>query len=205
MVDMLIKNALVLQVDRGNQIIKDGAVAVDDGRIVEVGPSNKMETTTASDVIDAHGMVLMPGLVNAHTHLSMTLFRSVADDVPGVMWLPIIWSIEKNIDPEACYVGALLGCLESIKCGVTTFADQYWHMDRVATAVQEAGLRAVLAQGILELDDSAKGERDLQEAVKFAQEWNHRAEGRITCRLVPTPSIHAPQNCFEKRELQLTT
>lgn len=103
-----------------------------------------MEATSASEVLDANRMVLMPGFVNTHTHLSMTLFRSVADDVPGVEWLPIIWSIEKNIDPEACRIGALLGCLELIKSGTTTFADQYWHMDQVASAVQEAGLRADL-------------------------------------------------------------
>lgn len=144
-----------------------------------------MRKYSADREIDAKGMVLMPGLVNTHTHLSMTLFRGVADDVPGINWLPIIWSIEKNITADTCYVGALLGCLEMIKTGTTCFADQYWHMDRVAGAVKEAGMRANLAQGILELNDQEKGERELRESVAFAQEWNDSVDGRISCKLGP--------------------
>ena len=106
----------------------------------------------------------MPSLI--HTHLSMTLFRGVADDVPGINWLPIIWSIEKNINEEFCYTGALLGCLEMIKTGTTCFADQYWHMDKVAKAVKESGMRANLSQGILELNNPEKGARELKESVK---------------------------------------
>lgn len=188
---LLIKNAVILTVDSKNRVISDGGIAIEDNRIVDVGPMAKLGNYSADEVIDAKGMVAMPGLINTHTHLSMTLFRGVADDVPGIKWLPIIWSIEKNITPELCYIGALLGCLEMIKTGTTCFADQYFYMDKVATAVKESGMRACLARGILELNKPEKGDRELRDAVAFAKKWHNSLNGRITCRLGP----HAIYTC----------
>ncbi|MFW9905097.1 MAG: amidohydrolase, partial [Candidatus Thorarchaeota archaeon] len=84
-----------------------------------------------------------------------------------------------------CYVGALLGCLEMMKTGTTTFADQYWYMEKVGTAVNEAGMRASLAQGILELNDPDKGEQELTESTAFAKKWSNTSNGRISCKLGP--------------------
>ncbi|NHJ02715.1 MAG: N-ethylammeline chlorohydrolase, partial [Candidatus Heimdallarchaeota archaeon] len=183
MSDLLIKNAVVLTVNTKNEVIKNGGVVITDNIITQVGSMDRLKDYTAEEELNAKGMVLMPGFINTHTHLSMTLFRGVADDVPGINWLPIIWSIEKNINEDFCYYGALLGCLEMIKSGTTCFADQYWFMDRVATAVKESGLRADLAQGILELNDPNKGVRELKESVEFATKWNGALNGRISCRL----------------------
>ncbi|MBS7648171.1 amidohydrolase [Candidatus Bathyarchaeota archaeon] len=185
MADLLIKNATILTVNPKNEVISDGGVVIEGNRILDVGPMNKMKDYIADEVIDAGRMVVMPGLINAHTHLAMTLFRGVADDVPGINWLPTIWSIEKNITPEFCYAGALLGCLEMIKTGTTCFADQYFHMDKVATAVKEAGMRANLSEGILELNDPDRGERGLKESVAFAEKWHNALNGRIVCKLGP--------------------
>lgn len=191
MSNLLIKNAVILTVNPKNEVIKNGGIEITDNRITTVTQMDQLKDYQADEVIDAKGMVVMPGLVNSHTHLSMTLFRGVADDVPGINWLPIIWSIEKNINEDFCYTGALLGCLEMIKTGTTCFADQYWYMDKVANAVKEAGMRADLSQGILELNDPDKGARELQESVAFAKEWNSCANGRITTRLGP----HAIYTC----------
>lgn len=183
--DLLIKNGVILTVNPKNEVISDGGVVIEGNRIIDIGSMKQLQNYSADNEIDAKGMVVMPGLVNTHTHLSMTLFRGVADDVPGINWLPIIWSIEKNINAESCYAGALLGCLEMIKTGTTCFADQYWHMDKVATAVKEAGMRASLSQGILELNDPDKGERELTESVAFVKKWNNSLDGRIVCKLGP--------------------
>jgi 5-methylthioadenosine/S-adenosylhomocysteine deaminase len=185
MSNLLIKNAVILTVNSKNEVIPNGAIGLADNRITNVTQMDQLKDNSADEVIDAKGMVVMPGFVNSHTHLSMTLFRGVADDVPGINWLPIIWSIEKNINEDFCYTGALLGCLEMIKTGTTCFADQYWHMDQVANAVKESGIRADLSQGILELNDPEKGARELKESVAFAKEWNNPVEGRITCKLGP--------------------
>ncbi len=181
----MIKNAVILTVNPKNEVINNGGVVITDNIITAVARMDQLKDSSADEVIDAKRMVIMPGLVNSHTHLSMTLFRGVADDVPSINWLPIIWSIEKNINEEHCYIGALLGCLEMIKTGTTCFADQYWHMDHVATAVKEAGMRANLSQGILELNDPDKGARELQESISFAKKWHKSLDGRITCKLGP--------------------
>ena len=150
-------------------------------------PKLKAETT-----IDGTNKVATPGLINCHTHLSMTLFRGKAEDKPLSTWLTqTIWPLEAKLTPNDVYQGALLGCLENIKSGTTTFADMYFHEEKVAEAVEKAGLRAVLAQGIIEADDREKGERMLKEGVEFAQEYNGYADGRVTTRLGP----HAVYTC----------
>ncbi|MGQ9461288.1 MAG: amidohydrolase, partial [Candidatus Bathyarchaeaceae archaeon] len=119
-------------------------------------------------------------------HLAMTLFRGIAEDQPLQKWLKqTIWPLEAKLKPSDVYDGALLGCLEMIKSGTTTFADMYFHEDQVAKAVEKAGLRAVLAQGILETSVTSLGERMLRESVNFAQKYDGYAEGRVTAQLGP--------------------
>jgi len=190
--DLVVKNGVVVTCDPRDRIIRNGAVAIQGSRIVAIGTVEELEKVWKADrEIDAKGMVVTPGLVNSHTHLSMTLFRGVADDIPAIEWLPRIWSIEKNMSEQACHAGALLGCLEMIKSGTTCFADQYFHMNQVAGAVERSGMRAVLAQGVLELGDSEKGREQLKEAADFAKEWNGKVEGRIRCKIGP----HAIYSC----------
>lgn len=182
---LIIKNGVVLTVNAKNEVIPDGGIVIEDDRIIDIGSMKQLQNYSVDQEIDAGGMVIMPGLINTHTHLAMTLFRGVADDVPGINWLPIIWSIEKNISADMCHIGALLGCLEMMTTGTTCFADQYWHMEKVVSVVKEAGMRASLAQGILELNDPDKGERDLTESVAFAKKWDGSIDGRVVCKLGP--------------------
>ncbi len=127
-----------------------------------------------------------PGLVNCHTHLPMTIFRGVAEDQELGKWLSdTIWPLEAKLKPGDVYDGALLGCLEMIKSGTTCFADMYFHEDMVAKAVERAGLRAVLAPGIIEAGDSERGEKLLKEGVGFARKFHGFADGRVRVRLGP--------------------
>ncbi|HID60297.1 MAG TPA: N-ethylammeline chlorohydrolase, partial [Hadesarchaea archaeon] len=146
--------------DPRRRVFESGSVAIDGNKIVSVGKEYKEK---ADVIIDARGKVVLPGLINAHTHLSMTLLRGAADDMPLMGWLKTkIWPVEKNLKPEDCYTGALLGCLEMIKSGTTCFADQYFHMDRVAQAVEESGIRGMLSYGIIELGDPKRRESELR-------------------------------------------
>ncbi len=134
------------------------SVYVEGDRISEVG--RKVEADT---VIDGRRKALLPGLVNAHTHAAMTLFRSYADDMKLQEWLETrIWPAEAELTPEDVYWGTKLACLEMIKSGTTCFNDMYFHMDLAAKAVEEMGLRAVLSEGFIDLMDRDLGEENLK-------------------------------------------
>lgn len=176
----------------GRGLIEDGAIAVKDGRITFVGKRALVEGVSAEEKIDAKGKVAMPGLVNCHTHVSMTLFRGLAEDKPLDVWLKeTIWPLEARFTREDVYVGALLGCLEMLKSGITCFADMYFHEDMVARAVLESGLRSVLAEGIIEAGNKEQGEKMLNKSVNFARNFSGHADNRITVMLAP----HAAYSC----------
>lgn len=189
MADILIKDGYVITMDHQRHIFERGSVAIEGGRIAAVG---KDINAKAGTVIDARGKAVLPGLINAHTHLSMTLLRGVADDMPLMEWLEKkIWPIEENLTPNGCYIGALLGCLEMVKSGTTCFADQYFFMEDVARAVEEAGLRGVLARGIIELDDPEKREATIKEGERLVKTCHGMANGRILTMFGP----HAAYTC----------
>lgn len=116
-------------------------------------------------VIEARGMALVPGFVNAHTHAGMTLFRGYADDLPLMEWLQEhIWPVEKRMSGEDIYWGTRLACVEMIRTGTTSFWDMYWHADAAARAVEDAGVRAVTAAPLIDDGDPAKSERACADA-----------------------------------------
>jgi 5-methylthioadenosine/S-adenosylhomocysteine deaminase len=189
--DILIHNYTILPMDNRG-IIKEGLIAIKNGTIIYAGEEAKAPRMKAEKVIDGRGKVAMPGLVNCHTHSAMTLFRGIAEDQPLQKWLKqTIWPLEVKLKPSDVYDGALLGCLEMIKSGTTTFADMYFHEDHVAMAVEKAGLRGVLAQGILEAGVLIRGEKMLRESVNFVKKYNGCADGRVTAQLGP----HALYTC----------
>lgn len=146
-------------------------------------------------MIDAKGSVVMPGLVNTHTHAAMTLFRGYADDLQLAEWLQgHIWPAEAQLKAEDVYKGSLLACLEMIKSGTTSFADMYFFMDETAKAVEASGLRASLSHGLIELWNEEKGETDLKEGRRFVRAWQGAANGRIKTMYGP----HAPNTCSDE-------
>jgi len=172
--------------------IKNGALAVKDGRITFVGKNASAGRIVAEAKIDAKGKVALPGLINCHTHVPMTVFRGIADDKPLNVWLEkTIWPLEARLKPEDIYNGALLGCLEMIKGGTTCFADMYFHEDEVAKAVEKSGLRGVLGEGVIEAGSSVQGEKMLARSVSFAERFRDYADGRVSAMLAP----HAVYSC----------
>ncbi len=189
--DILIRGCIVLPMV-GPEIIEKGLIAIGDDRLSYVGRASEAPRIRAEKVIDGRGKVALPGLINCHTHVSMALFRGVGEDQALDQWLgETIWPLEAKLKPRDIYYGALLGCLEMIKGGTTCFADMYFHEEMVAKAVEEAGLRAVLAPGIIEAGNRERGENFLKEGIKFAQKFHGGARDRISVHLGP----HAVYTC----------
>lgn len=189
--DILITDCAILPMD-GQNITENGVLTIKDGRITYVGKGRSTASILAERRIDGKGKVALPGLINCHTHVPMTLFRGIAEDKPLNTWLKkIIWPLEAKLRSEDVYDGALLGCLEMIRSGTTCFADVYFYEDKVARAVEKSGLRAVLAEGVVEAGDEALGEKMFRKSVNFARQFNGYAEGRVITMLGP----HAAYSC----------
>ncbi len=145
-------------------------------------------------VIDCGGKLVLPGFVNAHTHLPMVLFRGLADDLLLRVWLEEhIWPIEKDLCPEDVYWGALFGLAEMIRGGTTTCADMYFHTDAIGRAVEEVGVRALLSCGIIAERLDTHGKRELKKAEEAITRWEGAANGRIRTAVSP----HAIYTCGE--------
>jgi len=189
--DILICNCGILTMSRRGYIAK-GIIAIKDGKIAYIGEKEFSPKIRAEKVIEAQGKVAMPGLVNCHTHVAMTLFRGVAEDKALEVWLKeVIWPLEAKLTWNDVYYGALLGCLEMIRSGTTCFADMYFYEDAVAKAVEVSGLRAVLGQGIIDVGLSGLGEKLFKQSVDFAEKFHGGADGRIRVCLAP----HAVYSC----------
>lgn len=176
----------------GKGITAKGFIAIKDGKISQIGKVTKAFSIRAKRTLDGQGKVALPGLVNCHTHVAMTLFRGIAEDKTfDEWWRETLWPLEQKLKRSHIYDGALLGCLEMTKSGTTCFADMYFYEDAVVEAVKKSGLRAVLAPGIIEAGSSKMGRKMLQEAIKIAQEYHGCADGRINIQLGP----HAACTC----------
>ncbi len=146
-VDIIVLNGTVLTMDAQETLMMNGAVAIKGDKIVALGPADAFSEFKAKRIIDAHGGIIMPGLVNTHTHASMTCFRGLADDLPLMTWLnDYIFPAESKLDEERVYRGALLACAEMILSGITCFCDMYLFEDAVARAAKDAGMRAVVGE-----------------------------------------------------------
>ena len=188
---ILIKNAFIL--DPINFEEKRQSLLIKNDLIAEI--SEEIDETNVDKIIDATGMILLPGLINTHTHLSMTLFRGLADDLSLDSWLnDHIWPMEANLNGDYCYIGALLGAVELIKSGTTTFSDMYFYMEDVARAVDEAGIRAVLSYGMIDFGVAEKREAEIKENLELFKNCNGMADGRIKVFFGP----HSPYTASEE-------
>lgn len=189
MYSLLVRNVTVLDPqDDGIHVLPEHDIAVQDNRIARVQPTGQTDPQAAASVIEGMGMVAMPGLINAHAHTAMVLFRGAAEDVPIEEWFnEYIWPMESNLTPDDVYWGALLGAVEMIESGVTTVADHYFATDRVAEAIAASGLRGHLAWTMFGQEPRV----ELDGAAAFAARWHGAAGGRIQVWLGP----HAPYTC----------
>lgn len=171
------------------KLLISGEIVVAGDIITYLGPRLERPGENFSRVIS--GELVMPGFVNTHTHAAMTLFRGYADDLPLGEWLENkIWPAEARLKKEDIYWGTLLAICEMLKGGTTCFADMYFHMETVARACLESGIRASLAQGLIGTA-KIKGLAGLQESKRLVQNWHNKGDGRITVMLGP----HAPYTC----------
>jgi len=193
-VDTLFTNALILTMDEKLTQYSAGAVAVSGDSIVAVGPEDEIKQEySAQETIDCQGKVLMPGLINAHTHVPMTLLRGLADDLRLDVWLMgYMMPVEREfVSPEFVQLGTFLACAEQIRSGITTFNDMYYFEDDVAQATASAGLRAVCGQTVMKFStpDAASFEDSLAMAREFIQKWKGHP------LIVPAVAPHAPYTC----------
>ncbi len=186
MYDLVIKNVdILLTSDQQVNILTGQDIAVTGSRIASIQPTDKLPVFSSKAVIEARGMLAIPGLMNTHAHVPMVLFRGMVEDVTVASWFnDHIWPLETNLTPEDVYWGALLGMAEMIDNGVTSVADHYFDMDQVAMAVESSGMRANLCWAVF----AHEGIEKLDRTCEFVERWQGKADGRITTWLGP----HSP-------------
>ncbi|MEY1422200.1 amidohydrolase [Morganella morganii] len=186
--DLMITDGTVLTMNPDNTVFEHGTVVVSDGKIVAVGGPELTAQYQAKKVLDVNGDIVMPGLINTHTHGSMTVFRSLGDDVPDRLHRYIFPLENKLVSRDMVRTGANLANIEMIKGGVTTYADMYYFEDEVAKTVDKAGLRAVLGETIINFPvaDAQTPEEGIAYAVRFINEYKDHP------RITPAFAPHAP-------------
>ncbi len=193
-VDLLLTNALVLTMDEKFNLYEPGAIAVQGDSIVGVGPEAEIrQKFTSPQMVDCGGKVVMPGLVNAHTHVPMTLLRGLADDLRLDVWLMgYMMPVEREfVSPDFVRLGTRLACAEMLRSGVTSFADMYYFEDDIAAATAEVGLRAVCSQSVMKFPtpDARFFEESLAATRDFIQRWKGHP------LIVPSVAPHAAYTC----------
>ena len=189
-VDYIIRGGTVVTMDGAGTIIENGAVAVRRDRIVAVGRASDIESKYNGRVVEAGYRVIMPGLINTHTHVPMGLFRGIADDLVLMEWLQkyIFPAEAKNVDEQFVRWGTRLGCLEMIEGGTTTYVDMYYFEDAVAEETARAGMRGVLGETLLDFPapDNKTWDAGMQYVEKFIDKWKGHP------LIVPAIAPHAP-------------
>ncbi|CDM65508.1 amidohydrolase [Pyrinomonas methylaliphatogenes] len=195
--DLIISGGLVVTMDERFSVIEDGAVAVRGERIIAVGPREQIERQyQAPTVIEARGQAIIPGLINAHTHVPMTLFRGLADDLDLDEWLTkyIFPAEAKNVSESFVRAGTRLGLAEMIRSGTTTFCDMYYFEDAIAEETAKAGMRAVLGETLI--DFPAPDNKTFAGALRYAESFIRRWHGHAL--IVPAIAPHAPYTVSEE-------
>ncbi len=195
-VDVILTGGTVLTMNEQMDLLFDGAVAVRGAKIVAVGAAADIAARyEAAEVVDCGGKYVLPGLVNAHTHVPMTLLRGLADDLRLDVWLMgyIMPTERMFVNPEFCRLGTKLACAEQIRSGITTFVDMYYYEADIAQATADAGMRGVLGQTLLKFPapDAESYDESLAYARRFIEEW--RDHPLITPAVAP----HAPYSSTE--------
>jgi 5-methylthioadenosine/S-adenosylhomocysteine deaminase len=196
-VDLLVTGGTVVTMDGQRRVIENGAVVILGDSIVAVGPRAEIESKfEAAHTIDAHGSLMLPGLINGHAHAAMSLFRGLADDLSLDEWLQkyIFPAEARNVTPEFVEWGSKLGVLEMLRGGITIYADMYYFEDVVARVTKEAGMRGVLGETII--DFPAPDNKTLDQAFAYTQKYldHWKGDSLIVAAVAP----HSIYTCSEK-------
>lgn len=196
-VDLIVSGGTVVTMDAQKRIIENGAVAVSKGQIVGVGTTAEITRKYSSkQIINAKGKVVIPGLINTHTHIPMGLFRGIADDLDLQEWLTkyIFPAEAKNVDEAFVRAGTRLGLAELIRGGTTTYCDMYYFEDAIADETAKAGVRGVLGQTLI--DFPAPDNKTFDEAVIYTEKFVKKWQGHNL--IIPAVAPHAPYTVSEE-------
>jgi 5-methylthioadenosine/S-adenosylhomocysteine deaminase len=191
-VDLLILGGTAVTMDKTHRVIEDSAIIVDKGEIVKIGPRTEVmnKVISARRVIRADGKLIIPGLINTHTHIPMVMFRGIADDLDLNEWLTkYIFPAEgKNVTEPFVRVGTRLGLAEMIRGGTTTYCDMYYFEDAIADETKKAGVRGVLGETIIDfpVGDNKTHEEAMAYAERYVNKWKNDP------LIVPALAPHAP-------------
>lgn len=192
-------NGVIVTMDEDRKIIEDGFVLIDGNEISEIGHMGDFKTLGDVEVIDAKGGIVMPGFVNCHTHISMSVFRGLGEDMPDRLRRYMFPMEDEILDGSMVRTGARLSLIELIQGGVTTICDMYYFEDEVAKAVKEFGIRAVLGETILSKPspDSDEPYGGIEYAKRFISKW--KGDSLITPAFAP----HAPYTCDDSHLMEI--
>lgn len=186
----LIENLSIVTMEKSDQPVITGSIAIENDVLVGVG--SVPDGFEPDEIINGIGQLALPGLINAHTHMAMSLLRNYADDMPLMSWLSDkIWPVEAGLTPNDVYLGTMLSIAEMIRTGCTTFNDMYFEMEEVAKAVEQSGVRATLGRGMIGND--REGLEKLENTRTLFKDWHGKADGRIRVSVAP----HAPYTCSD--------
>jgi 5-methylthioadenosine/S-adenosylhomocysteine deaminase len=190
-VDLIVQNGTIVTMDASRRVIENGAVAVSRGEIVAVGTAQEIARQfTPKQIVDAQNKLVIPGLINTHTHVPMSLFRGIADDLDLQEWLQkFIFPAEaKNVTEDFVRVGTRLGIAEMIRAGTTTYCDMYYFEDAVADETFKAGMRGVLGETIIDfpVPDNKTHAEAMAYTERFINKWKNNS------LIVPALAPHAP-------------
>lgn len=203
-IDTLLYPGWVLPIEPDGAILEHTALAINDGRIVDILPhAQARQQYTANNSIDLPGHIVMPGLVNAHTHVAMNLLRGYADDLPLMTWLQeYIWPAEQKwVSPEFVYDGAMLACAEMLRGGTTCFADMYFFPESTARAAEHAGMRAVI--GLIAIDFPSAYAQNARDYLHKGLQLHDQLRGHPLISTMFAP--HAPYTVSDEPLTRIAT
>jgi 5-methylthioadenosine/S-adenosylhomocysteine deaminase len=196
-VDLLVLGGTIVTMDGARRVIDEGGIAVTGGRIVAIGPRAEIEKDyTSRQIVHADGKLIVPGLINGHTHIPMTLFRGLADDLDLQEWLTkyIFPAEAKNVSEEFVRAGTRLGLAEMIRGGTTTYCDMYYFEDAIADETAKAGVRAVLGETVI--DFPVADNKTNAEAMAYVEKFVNHWKGNDL--IIPAIAPHAPYTVSEE-------
>jgi 5-methylthioadenosine/S-adenosylhomocysteine deaminase len=183
-IDLIVKGDYVVSMDAAGTVYENGAIAIDEGLILAIGPAEEiLAGHSATETLDGQNRIVLPGLVNGHSHAAMTLLRGVADDLALMDWLNnYIFPAEVEfVDAEFVRIGTELACWEMIRGGTTTFVDMYYFPDTIAEVVDSCGMRAMISATVIDQrsPDAENAPDSLQKGTGFIERWKNK-NSRIT-------------------------
>ncbi len=172
--DLLIEHATIVTMNPRREILANASIAIQGEKIAAVGPAEALRSQyPQAKRIEAKGKVVLPGFINAHTHIAMSLQKGITLAVPEGLYR-VMWPVEKELTPEDVYIGAKVGAAEALKGGATTVVDHYFYAEQTARATTELGLRGVIGHTIMSRLGPMTGEKELEAGISFVKDWKGR-------------------------------